>query len=188
MHLFLIAILFFHVLSLQEFCSAGVSFSDLLEFLHTNRKIWIVASSAESIYPYTSETCIYYRTRNLTNTSVALLYRNATVLNKTVQATLQQDPYPSMVLTDWNDLPVVKQLRYYSAFLWCAIFSVRLTNGEHAEPWCELHAQGIALREAFKNPSFFATFEEKYKEICGIAKPEIILVNKKCPNMTKVNE
>uniref|UniRef100_A0A224YN80 Lipocalin n=1 Tax=Rhipicephalus zambeziensis TaxID=60191 RepID=A0A224YN80_9ACAR len=190
MHLYLIAIVFFHVLSLQRFCSAGVPFWELQEFLNTGRRIWLYATSQPLQWEGYNATCIYYRTKNLTDTSVALSYQavwNTTLHgNITVQATLIKYPIPSMTMTDWNGKHVKKELQYYSKFLWCAIFFVRLIDDEIATgPWCELHVYGLALREAFKNGSSFTECDGKFNQICGKQRAEITLVTKNCTNIKK---
>ncbi|XP_049273814.1 uncharacterized protein LOC119399824 isoform X2 [Rhipicephalus sanguineus] len=110
-----------------------------------------------------------------------------TVHNKTVQAQLLQGPPPSMNMTDWNDISVMKKLMYYSKYLWCAIFLVNMVDDEHAVPWCELHVQGPALRDFFKRGINFTECDKKYKEICE-DKPEIVLITKDCPNKKNVTE
>uniref|UniRef100_L7LQ21 Putative group i salivary lipocalin n=1 Tax=Rhipicephalus pulchellus TaxID=72859 RepID=L7LQ21_RHIPC len=192
MRLFFLVILYFPVLSLLGLSSAGVPFWELEEFLHTARRIWIFASSGQPTYGGENVTCIYYRTRNLTNTSVSLLYQavwNGTVHKKiTVHAELLSGPPPSMKMTDWNGTNVTKELNYWNEYYWCAIFRVRLTDQPGVEPGCELHVQGPALAAFLRNGSAFTNCMSKYTDICGSEKAPIILVTEKCPNINKTDE
>uniref|UniRef100_L7LT94 Putative group i salivary lipocalin n=1 Tax=Rhipicephalus pulchellus TaxID=72859 RepID=L7LT94_RHIPC len=189
MYYILLTILCFPVVSSQGVSTARTKMWQLHELLNTTNRIWLFSTSQPVLYQRQEVSCIYYRTKNLTDTNVVLLYSvvyNHSEHKFTVMADLHEQPNPSMNMTDWNGIPVRKDLEYWNPHLKFGIFFVYLQDDKNAAPWCELHVQGPALRAIYRqNPPLpTTTWDQKFYQICGQGKKQIILFNKECPNVS----